>query len=371
VRSWTLGAFEIGDLMWNVDTFNRVFDGIYSDSLVVSHKFGESDFFRYLNLNPLFFQSHPAKLVELQTRREYEGFGEFPSFVGFEYERFARYLSECDNIAGVSIWCQTGGWTHLRKLTFLRDSSVWTELNTFAALRIFRDRWTAEQAATAFMQARGLAGTPEQFLVLLRLSDQVIRELWYIPEFARHRLYFRRTRVPPLLWVFWDTVMVTHSLRKVIRRFVHERKEAVHDGYRMLQKIRRMQQIARELGLGDEGLEHQYALFKILAMAREYYLLDWDAEHARKITQEADRYRRQYPEGFHIVCDFSPVHVKKWMVKTIFRLSLRTHPHYRLIDRVLLLRFAALVYPLVYWWQKRRLPSFARQQAMGIQVLFR
>jgi hypothetical protein len=371
LRSWTLGAFEIGDLMWNVQTYHRVFDGIHSDNLVVAHKFGESDFFRYLNLNPLFFESYPAKIVELQTRREYEGFGEFPAFVGFEYERYARYLSECDNVVGVSVWCQTGGWTHFDRLTFIRGSSTWSEANTFVALRIFRDGWTAEQAASTFLQFKGICGAPESFLLFLRLADQVVRELWYIPEFARKRLYFRRTRVPPLLWVFWDNVIITHSLRKVIRRFVHERKEAVHDGYRMLHKIRRMQELARELGLGDVGLEHQYALFKILAMAREYYLGEWDPDLSRRIQAEVDEYRERYPNGFHITCDFVPVHFKKWMVKTIFALSLRPHPHYRLMDRLFLLRFTSLVYPLVNLWQKRRLPAFARNQAMGIHVLFK
>lgn len=371
VRSWTLGAFEIGDLMWNVRTFHRVFDGIYSDNLIVAHKFGETDFFRYLNLNPLFFESAPAKIVELQARREYEGFGEFPSFVGFDYERYARYLSDCENLRGISVWCQTGGWSHFDRLTYLRNSSLWVELNTGVALRIFRNGESAEQAVEAFLAERLPGADPDQFIQLLRYADQVIKELWYIPEFSRQRQYFRRTRVPPLLWNYWDHVIINHTLRKIIRRFVHERNEAIHDGYRMLQKVRRMQQLAEGLGLDGGDLEHQYAVCKVIAMGREYYLGDWDPKLARSITEEIQRYRQRYPHGFHIICDFSPVQLKKWMVKTIFRLSVRHTPNYRWIDRIFFLRFAALVYPIVNWWQKRRLPSFARSQAMGIQTLFK
>jgi hypothetical protein len=124
VRTWTLGAFEIGDLMWNELTFQSVFGGIESQNLVVSHKYGETDFFRYLNLNPLFYRGAHQKMVELQARREYEGFGEFSSFVGFEYERYARYLTDCDNVVGICVWCQTGGWSHFKRLTWLHRSSI-------------------------------------------------------------------------------------------------------------------------------------------------------------------------------------------------------------------------------------------------------
>ena len=47
-RTWTVGAYRIGDLMWHRGTFTSVFDGLKSPSLVISMKYGESDFFRYL-----------------------------------------------------------------------------------------------------------------------------------------------------------------------------------------------------------------------------------------------------------------------------------------------------------------------------------
>ena len=84
-RTWTVGAYRIGDLMWHRRTFTSVFEGLTSPALVISMKYGESDFFRYLPLNSNFFRTDVAKIVELQTRREYEGCGEYPSFTGWEY----------------------------------------------------------------------------------------------------------------------------------------------------------------------------------------------------------------------------------------------------------------------------------------------
>jgi hypothetical protein len=371
VRTWTLGAFPIGDLLWNRDTYDSAFAGIDSESLVVSHKYGEADFFRYLNLNPLFCHARHRKIIEVQARREYEGFGEFPSYIGPDCERYFRYMGLCERVVGLSVWCQTGGWSHFDRLTFVKKSSPWNEINAFVALRIFRDGIPHEEAVARYVDEFLPGKDANRLLDLLRLSERVIKELWYIPEFSSRRMYFRRTRVPPLLWIFWDTILINHTLRKVIRRFVHERREAIHDGYRMLSKVKRMKALAREVGLDEATFDYQYDTFRIVAAAREYYLGPWNSRLAAEIRELVGDYNRKYPHGFHVQCDFSPVRVKKWLIKTIFRLSLRPHPHYRLIDRFFVIRFASLVYPLFHLWQRKRLPGFVREQTMGVQVLFK
>ncbi len=85
LRNWTVGAYSIGDFIWHRKTLARVLAGIDSRVFVLSLKYGESDFFRYLNLNPHFFDTPVQKIVELQARREYEGCGEYPSFIGADY----------------------------------------------------------------------------------------------------------------------------------------------------------------------------------------------------------------------------------------------------------------------------------------------
>jgi hypothetical protein len=370
-RTWTLGAFNIGDLMWNKDTYEKTFGNITSENLIISLKFGESDFFRYLNFNPLFFETPQKKILELQTRREYEGFGEFPSFIGNDYEKYARYLSICENVVGISVWCQTGGWSHFTKLTFLNSSSIWNEINTFVTIRIFKNNMTAEEAVAEFSRLHFTDKDPLKLITLLKLSDRIIKELWYIPEFSSKRIYFRRNRVPPLLWIFWDNILINHTLRKIIRRFVHERKEAVHEGFRLLNKIKLMKEYAKELDIDEKIFDYQYDTFHIIASAREYYLGKWYPDLPKRIISRIEEYKEKYPHGFHIQYDFNPVHFKKWLIKTIFKLSLREHPHYRLIDKWFIIRFSSLIYPVFNIWQKRRLPVFYRNQAMGIQVLFK
>jgi len=50
-RTWTVGAHEVGDLIWREATLEKTVAGLSSPALVLSMKYGESDFFRYLSLN--------------------------------------------------------------------------------------------------------------------------------------------------------------------------------------------------------------------------------------------------------------------------------------------------------------------------------
>jgi hypothetical protein len=190
LRTWSVGAHRIGDLIWNRDTFQQVFGDIRSDRLIISMKFGETDFFRYLPLNRQFFRSPHRKLVELPARREYEGCGMFPSFVGFDYARYLAQLEGAENLEGVMVWCQTGGWTRFHPLTWVGAGSVWNEINAWVTVRLCRDRQSPEQAVQSWCDAHGRGGQVGSVLELLRLSDEVVRELLYIDDFAERKLFF-------------------------------------------------------------------------------------------------------------------------------------------------------------------------------------
>ena len=138
-RTWSVGVGRVGDIIWNSETFDAVFQGLENDHFIISMKYGQSDFFRYLPLSRLFFRGGHRKLVEFQARREYEGFGEYPSFIGWDYEKIRDQLVG-QNIAGISVWSQTGGWSGFRRLTYLDDNAVWNEINTFVTVRLFRDQ---------------------------------------------------------------------------------------------------------------------------------------------------------------------------------------------------------------------------------------
>lgn len=370
-RTWTVGAYPIGDLQWNHRTFDRVFANISSQRLIISMKYGESDFFRYLPLNKLFFRSPHRKLIELQTRREYEGFGEFPSFIGWDYENYRRQLASAENLTGISVWCQTGGWTKFKRRTFLKNSSIWNELNTFVTLQLFKSSVTTEDAVNTFCRAYLSDCDPARLLVLLRLSDEVIKELLYVDEFARRKMFFRRLRVPPLLSVYWDTIIVTHAMRKLLRCFVLEGEQKIAQGYAALEKIKLMHEIAVEQKLPHRDIEFQYATFSLLAAAREYYFGEYSEELALKLHSIKAEYKASFKRSYTVHLDFTEFKVSSQRVRFLANLCLRSQRGYRIIDQIVMIRLLTFIVPLLRYTRREFVPRFAGKRAMGISAVFK
>ncbi len=374
VRTWTVGAYSVGDLIWNPLTFNRVFGGIESPSLVISMKPGESDFFRYLSLNRHFFRSAHRKIIEIQSRREYEGFGAYPAFNGSEWSRYLHGIKKAENMAGCMIWCQTGGWGPFRRRTFLDEDGVWNEINTFAALKIFRDGLHPDKALAAYARRRNL--DEDVFIKLMKLSEEVIYELLYIDEFAVKRIFFRRTRIPTLLSVYWNHIIINHSMRKLLRCLVDNGDLKIEQGYDALKKIKRMRNLAKELGLPAKDISFQYRTFKIIAAARKYYFGPYNRRIREELESLEAKYNKRYgKEKYSVHIDFSPFPLRGMHMRVLLSLLLRDRRKYRIFDQLFLVGLLSLTYPLlrkIYPFSPKRLfPKFSRKKAMGIHSIFK
>lgn len=367
-RTWTLGAYEIGDLIWNPETYRDVFRNIRSQSLIISMKYGEGDFFRYLPLNPLFLEDDRPKLIELQARREYEGFGEFPSFIGWSYDRYRNQLKNAKNMVGLSVWTQTGGWSSFRNFTFLKHSSYWNELNTFVALKLFTKDWSVEKCVRRFFGN----SNSDEFLHFLKLSDRVIEDLLYDPEFARNTYYLHRVRIPPLLHVTWDRVTISDPFRFLYSALSKNGMYSIRQGEAAFLLLEEMRQIAEALKLPYE-FEFQRDTFYLLLLCRRLLYLT-DPRQSDPIFQEAIEtakvYARQYSNAyqFHILAQRKKI---GFFARTMLKLFVRRQSSYRILDKLLFHPALRFVYYLIYLRIRRRLPSFLNQQAMPVRELLR
>lgn len=371
VRTWTVGAYAIGDLIWNRNTFDRVFGGIDSPNLIISLKYGESDFFRYLPINKLFFHSSHKKIVELQARREYEGAGQYPSFIGWDCERISDQLSCAGNIAGAWIWVQSGGWTTFRRLTFIDKSAVWNELNAFVCARILLDGCSTEEAIKQYGCEHLENADTQKLLLFLRLSDEVIKELLYVDQLARQKMFFRRVRVPPLLSVFWDQIIINHSMCKLLRCLVPEPDEAILQGYMALRKLQVMKKLAADLGLPVSDIEFQYHTFHILAQAREYYFGAFDQKIVQSLQHSRKEYMRRYKQRYTIRLDFSPLDVSRRRISFFLGLWMRKRRGYRIIDRILMINLLSWFSPVFLLTRQKTNSRLLNNRAMGIETVMK
>jgi hypothetical protein len=370
-RTWSVGVHRIGDLIWNRNTFDRVFGGIDSPHLVISLKHGESDFFRYLPLNKLFFRGPHQKIIELQARREYEGSGEFPSFVGWDYEQVVRQLNGNTNVIGAWIWVQTGGWSCFRRRAYLGDGAIWNEINAFVTLSLVRNNVSTEAAVAVYCRTQLGRQDWEKLLVLLRLSDEVVKELLYVDQLARQKLFFRRLRVPPLLSVFWDQIIVNHAMRKLLRCLVEDPDEAVLRGRAALRKIRTMRGLAEALDLPVGDIDFMYDTFEILAASRDYYFGAFDREVRERLERLYDAYRQKHPVHYTVRLDFSPFSLPRHRIGWLLALWLRRRRGYRLIDRLLMIRLLSWMSPVFLIAHHKSNADLVENRAMGLDAVLR
>ncbi len=371
-RTWTVGAHLIGDLIWHRDRLASTLRGIESPAFVLSMKYGESDFFRYLPINRHFFRIDIPKIIELQARREYEGAGEYPSFIGWDCEHYARELAGARNMLGFSVWCQTGGWHSFRRRAFLEPSAVWIDLNAAAAIHIFKNGATVEDTVTSFFGSDRAAGALE----LLRLSDVVIKELLYVEEFARKKLFFRRVRIPPLLHVYWDSLFINEAVRTMLSHWVLDPEAAVRAGEAAFTQFDRMQELARELKLPEDDILFMRDTFALVLLARRYYLLPPDPDFPARIKAAKKAYKARWPRSlrnrYRIRTGLRPFFLTKRTATWVMHLLVRGQRGYRpVLDRLFTLRALSWIYRLFRARHEEALPKFVRKTAMGIDSLFR
>jgi hypothetical protein len=370
-RTWGLGAFRVGDIIWNEATEKVAFGDIDSPSFVVSRKYAAADFFRYLPLNERIIHSQHPHIVEFQARREYEGFGVFPAYVGRQYQAYRDQLADNDLLRGISVWCQTGGWSHFDRLTFLETSSPWNELNTVATLQLFTCDKNADEILREFCQQRFKQENQTILIELIQLYDKLIDQIWYFAPFARQSLWFRRLRVPPLLWIFWDTVLVNRALRLVFRTFMDNSKEVRINDKLLRSDIRQLHTLTKKLSKNPEQLILAADTFELLYALRRFYLGKAGQKREKKVCTRLKKYHHKHPNGFLVECDFSPFRIRWITTGLFFGIILRNQSRYRLLDRFLLIPLTGWMFPLVKRWQRHRIPDLAERQAVGLEVFFR
>ena len=373
-RTWTVGIYKIGDLIWNQKTFDTVFTSIASNNLIISMKYGDTDFFRYLPLNPLIFSGKHKKIIEFQTKREWEGMGLYPSFIGWEYEKYIEKLRSNKNIVGIHVWCQTGGWisSQWKTITFLENSSFWNELNTYIVIKLYSKKMSVEEGITNFCKSKGISDTKD-FIQLLTYSDIAIKKGLYISEFASRTVYFRRLRIPPQVWITWDKIYITSLTSLILRHTVKDHKRAIEEGFSAVDTISQMLSVGKRIGLDKtliHSLEFEFATFNILAQIRKMLFGTFSESEKMQLKKQIVAYTLTFPQHYKTEIDVWNQKFKK-SKKTALALQLlfRTRKEYRSIDTIVLSTAPIQKY-FIKQIVKKVIPSLS-SQAMGVDMLFK
>ncbi|MFE6736687.1 hypothetical protein [Microbacterium sp. NPDC057650] len=228
-RTWSVGIGAVGDMHTNADSYQAVLGGIDSPALIVSTKYTLGDFYTWLPLNDTLEQGTQRRIIEFQSRREFENFGSFANDLGAEYQRALQQLLAANgNIDGVWVWTQDGGPWRAGPMTLYLKAGFWQlyELNTQVAASLARDPSTDVAEVTADWAREWLSTDPETVHAItsaMANSRDAIAHGMYVAPFAQQRVFAIGLEPPPMMWIFeWDILTGDSAVLDVMYSIVRD-----------------------------------------------------------------------------------------------------------------------------------------------------
>ncbi|WP_173922938.1 hypothetical protein [Agromyces sp. Marseille-P2726] len=290
-RTWSVGVGAVGDMHTNDDSYRAVLDGIASDRLIVSTKYTLGDFYSHLPLNHTLEVGDHRRIVEFQSRREFENFGAFPNDLGVLYqEALQRFIAANPNLEGIWTWTQDGGPWRAGPLSLELKAGFWQlyELNTELAVRLARDPGADPAQLTADWARRWFSDDPATVQAIgeaMAQSREAIAAGLYIGPFADRRVFAIGLEPPPMMWIFeWDIVTGDSAVLDVIYDVSRdELDEAIAGGDLASAAVERMREAVtgtdaatwRDPALRTaflDTLEYQASTYAMLGDYREMFL---------------------------------------------------------------------------------------------------
>lgn len=289
-RTWSVGVGAVGDMHTDADSYRAVLEGIDSPNLVVSTKYTLGDFYSHLPFNDTLEIGDQRRIVEFQSRREFEFFGAFPNDLGVLYrDALRRFLAANPRVEGVWVWTQDGGPWRAGPMSLELTSGFWqlSELNTELALGLARDPETDPAQLTADWAYRWLSDDSATVAAIgeaMALSREAITAGLYIGPFADRKVFAIGLEPPPMMWLFeWDIVTGDSAVLDVIYAISRDDLDvAIADGQLALDAVTRMRDLlaatdatAWKPGMRDEMLaavDYEQSTLGVLGAYREYFL---------------------------------------------------------------------------------------------------
>lgn len=228
-RTWSVGVGAVGDMHTSSASYEAVLGGIDSPALIVSTKYTLGDFYTWLPLNDTLEQGSQRRIVEFQSRREFENFGAFPNDLGPQYQwALQQLLAANDQVEGVWVWTQDGGPWRAGPMSLYLTSGFWQlyELNTQLAGALAQNPEADVADLTAAWAREYFSEDPatvEAIVEAMTHSRDAIAQGMYVPQFAEQRVFAIGLEPPPMMWIFeWDILTGDSAVLDVLYSIVRD-----------------------------------------------------------------------------------------------------------------------------------------------------
>jgi hypothetical protein len=271
-RTWSVGIGAVGDLHTSQAAYRQVLGGLDKDltrHLVVSTKYTLGDFYSHLPLNDTLLAGAERRIVEFQSRREFEGAGSLPNDLGVLHQvALRRFLAANPHVEGVWTWTQGGGPLLAGPRTLALRSGFWQlyDLNTYVTARLAWDPDQDPARATADWVRATFSLDPDTVAALceaLALSRDAVTTGLYLGPYADKSVHALGLAPPPMMWIFeWDIVTGDSAALSTVYAVSRDHvDDAVAEGTAAVADARRMRDLVTSTdpaGWRDPVLRRQF-----------------------------------------------------------------------------------------------------------------
>lgn len=294
-RTWSVGVGDIGDMHTNPQTYEKILGGLPDDNLVVVTKFTMGDFYSWLPLNPTLEQGDQRRIVEFQSRREFEAFSSFPNYLSGDHQIALQDFEQANpNIVGVWVWTQDGGPWRAGPMSLYLKSGFWQlyDLDVYATGRLAWDRDANLTDVNRAWIAKNFSDDPATIATIEDIfaqSREVAKQGLYVTPYAEQQVLALGLEPPPMLWIFeWDIVSgdsaalsaVHHASSGRVEEAISEADRAQAATLQMLEQARSTDPATwRDPALRDKlihSLEYEADLWATLGSFRQAFLSYYD-----------------------------------------------------------------------------------------------
>ena len=188
-------------------------------------------------------------------------------------------------------------------------------------------------------------------------------------DFACQRLFFRRVRIPSLLGITWDTIWISPTVDNLFLRRQISSEEIEQQIKLSFDLVCRMHEMLKDC---DHPLISDIDLLKetVAVMSHRRRLAYGDESGASRDHLEQMMRNQISPMSYQIKFVDTPFWQSVLMM-IVIKGMVRRKSEYRIWDQIFTIRLCAWVFPFLYTLIKKKVPKDLRDQAMGVECLFK
>lgn len=298
-RTWTIWIWDIWNLITNKNTYDKVFEGITSKNLIVSIKHTPWDFFYFDDLNPTIWHGNLKQIVEIQIRREYEWWWDFPNYMWEYYKQIYYEINNKKNVIWVWNWNQTWWWWWGENILFNFWFNFWNEINFYSVWQILKT-WKID--INKVLEKYDFTKEEKEIIKnILFKSREIVKKWFYINDYRKKEIYIWWVRIPSLNRIWWDRVSSSPIILSLIYNSLDTKLETIEESSYVLwiqeKELNDWKKIARNNELNNKitnTLENRYKIFDILHTFKKaiiIYFQTWRKDYYDVLDEKIKDYK--------------------------------------------------------------------------------